>query len=118
MAAFSAVDATHPEGGRVRVSQQADVFSFGALVAVLYGACVRPCSFPESVSRKLCMRRDVACTQSAVPMGASCVAPRYPNCLSWGCWRCASRVLVASPFVSCTQYMCAQGDPLVTPASP
>ncbi len=37
MAALSAVDATHPEGGRVRVSQQADVFSFGALVAVLYG---------------------------------------------------------------------------------
>ena len=37
MAAFSAVDATHPEEGRVRVSQQADVFSFGALVAVLYG---------------------------------------------------------------------------------
>ena len=41
MAAFSAVDATHPEGGRVRVSQQADVFSFGALVAVLYGACIQ-----------------------------------------------------------------------------
>ncbi len=68
----------------MRVSQQADVFSFGALVAVLYGACVRPRSFPESVSRKLFMHRDVACTESAVPMGASCVAPRYPNCFELG----------------------------------
>ncbi len=38
MAALSGMDAAHPEEGRVRVSQQADVFSFGVLVAVLYGA--------------------------------------------------------------------------------